>query len=101
MVNNFPLFWRLVGGVLNLCYYACMNALRFSVALLKIHFMQGYSLKLPTSSPRAVRKGDLVHCAAEKKTAVLPYSTASSLLCSVPLLYPYAQAGSVGALSAA
>lgn len=27
MVNNFPLFWRLVGGVLNLCYYACMNAL--------------------------------------------------------------------------
>lgn len=43
--------------------------------------MQGYSLKLPTSSPRAVRKGDLVHCAAEKKTAVLPYSTACSVLC--------------------
>lgn len=55
---------------------------------------------MPTSSPRAVRKGDLAHCASEKNAAVLPYSAAVSLLCFVPLLYPYAQAESVGALSA-
>lgn len=53
---------------------------------------------MPTSSPRAVRKGYLAHCASEMNAAILPYSADISLLCFVPLLYPYAWAESVGAL---
>lgn len=51
---------------------------------------------MPTSSPRAVRKGDLAPCASKKNAVVLLYSAPGSLLCFVPLLYPYARAESVG-----
>lgn len=83
ILNNFPLWKgpavRAVFGFV--CCYICMNA-STQYCIVKNSFYAG-APKMPTSSPRALRKGDLAHCASERNDAVhshIQQSAASSAL---------------------
>lgn len=88
MVNNSTPRRGVQEDLLSLYCYACTIASTFQCCIVKNSFYAGV-LKMPTSSPRAVREGGFAE--------VLPYAAASSLLCFMPLLY--AQVESVGVLS--